>query len=182
MAKKTLNDQHERFCKEYLKDLNLTQAYARVYPDATATTARANGSKLLTNTDIQERIQELMKARNARIDLDGDKVVQRLANIAFGHLGMICVWTESGLEIKDQDELTEQELAIIAEIDMSPVSDGDGGLLGYRKKVRMKDSLKALELLSKHLGLLDGTDNGKRDKEVIQKRIQEAARRVRGKA
>ena len=178
------NERHEKFCHEYMKDLNLSQAYMRTYPDAKSESARRLGSKLLTNVDIQRRIQELMEARAKRMNISADAVIKRLADIAFGHLGMICVWTETGLDIKEREELTDGELSIIDSLDISPVGDGDGGLLGYRKKVKLRDSLKALELLSRHLGLLDGAgseDKG-RTKGAIAARLLELADRIKAKA
>lgn len=178
------NDKHEKFCHEYMKDLNLSQAYMRTYPDAKAESARRLGSKLLTNVDVQRRISELMEARAKRMNISADAVIKRLADIAFGHLGMVCVWTETGLDIKERDDLSDSELALIDSLDISPVGDGDGGLLGYRKKVKLRDSLKALELLSRHLGLLDGSgseDKG-RTKGAVAAKLLELADRIKAKA
>lgn len=179
-----LNDKHEKFCQEYLKDLNGSAAYKRVYPKAQDNTARDGASKLLAKPDIMSRISELKEKRAERQKLSGDMVVKRLADIAFAHIGLICVWDEHGnLTLKDQKDLSEGELAAIDHIQCTPVSDGDGGLLGYSKRVKMKDSLKALELLSKHLGLLDGKhgDDGGRDKESAAKRILDAVGRLRAR-
>ena len=179
-----LKDKHEKFCLEYVKDLNATAAYLRVYPKSSEESARRLGSKLLTNVDVSRRISELKEKRAERQKLSGDMVVKRLADIAFAHIGLICVWDEHGnLTLKDQKDLSEGELAAIDHIQCTPVSDGDGGLLGYSKRVKMKDSLKALELLSKHLGLLDGKhgDDGGRDKESAAKRILDAVGRLRAR-
>lgn len=46
------------FISEYIKNGgNATKAYGVAYPDASSETARRNGSKLLTHTDILEEIQ-----------------------------------------------------------------------------------------------------------------------------
>lgn len=177
-----LNDKQEKFCLEYVKDLNATQAYLRVYPKSSEESARRLGSKLLTNIDVQRRISDLKSKRAERVKLSGDMVIKRLADIAFAHIGLVATWDSEGrLTLKETKDLTEAELSAIDDIQCSPVSDGDGGLLGYKKRVKMKDSLKALELLSRHLGLLDGTSKGDGDGEAAARRILEALGRVRNR-
>lgn len=178
---KLKNPKHEAFCNEYLIDLNLKQAYMRTYPDAKAESAQANASRLITNDKVQERIKELMDKRAKRVELTQERVIQRIANIAFGNIGMVCVMTEDGLDIKDFDDLSEEELSIIQELNITPVSDGDGGKLGYNKRVKLKDSLKALEMLSKHLGILDGQGADRKNTGAIQGRLLEAVKRLGGK-
>lgn len=175
-----MNKKHEQFCLEYIKDFNGSAAYKRVYPKVNDNTARNNSSRLLANADISRRISELKDKRAKRTELSGDMVVKRLADIAFAHIGLVCTWDEEGrLTLKDAKDLTEGELAAIDHIQCTPVSDGDGGLLGYNKRVRMKDSLKALELLSKHLGLLDGNGGNDDGGESAAKRLLEALTRLK---
>jgi phage terminase small subunit len=175
-----VNQKHEKFCLEYVKDLNGTAAYKRVYPKAQDNTARDGASKLLAKPDVQRRISELKKGRADRAKLSGDMVIKRLADIAFANIGMVCTWDEEGrLTLKDVKDLTEAELSAIDDIQCAPVSDGNGGLLGYKKRVKMKDSLKALELLSRHLGLLDGNGAKSGDSDAAAKRLLEALGRVK---
>lgn len=68
-----LNEKQEAFCREYIIDLNATQAAIRA--GYSAKTARAIGCKLLTNADIQSRIAELMKERSNRAQIDADWVL-----------------------------------------------------------------------------------------------------------
>jgi phage terminase small subunit len=176
----TKAQRQEMFCMEYLKDLNGSAAYKRVYPKSSDAAARVGASKLLSNPNIMRRISELKNGRADRTKLNGDMVIKRLADIAFAHIGLVATWDEEGrLTLKETKDLTERELAAIDDIQCSPVSDGDGGLLGYKKRVKMKDSLKALELLSRHLGLLDGNGGNTGDSDAAAKRLLEAIGRVK---
>ncbi|CAH9016617.1 putative Terminase small subunit, partial [Vibrio phage 137E35-1] len=74
MANK-LNDQRERFCEEYIIDLNATAAAIRA--GYSKKTARSQGQRLLTNVDIQARIQELKAARSDRTGLSADWVMEQ---------------------------------------------------------------------------------------------------------
>lgn len=52
------NKRHIAFAEEYLANgMNGTQAYKKIYPNASEDTARANATKLLTNTSIKEYIE-----------------------------------------------------------------------------------------------------------------------------
>ena len=60
-----LTDQQERFCKEYIVDLNATQAAMRA--GYTPRSADSQGTQVLSNPKIQARIAELQAERIKRI-------------------------------------------------------------------------------------------------------------------
>ena len=74
MAK--LTDKQELFAREYLKDLNATQAAIRA--GFSAKTANRTASENLSKPDTQSRIAELKAQRNDRIGIDADYVLKRL--------------------------------------------------------------------------------------------------------
>ena len=72
MASKLTNKQGA-FCREYLIDLNATQAAIRAgYSESTAASI---GAENLTKPLIQEELQELIKGRNERVQTDYDWVL-----------------------------------------------------------------------------------------------------------
>ncbi|MDG6366698.1 terminase small subunit, partial [Glaesserella parasuis] len=67
------------FVEEYLIDLNATQAAIRSgYAEKTA---NREGSRLLSNVDIQEAIQEAQNKRAARVNVTQDDVLKGLLEI-----------------------------------------------------------------------------------------------------
>jgi phage terminase small subunit len=63
-----LSDKQELFCREYLKDFNATQAAIRAgYSEDTAS---QQGSRLLNNVKVSERLEKLSKALLEQIDDD----------------------------------------------------------------------------------------------------------------
>lgn len=67
------------FCREYLIDLNATQAAIRAgYSDKTA---NRTGSENLSKPDIAQRIINLKSARNERVGVNADYVPRRLVEI-----------------------------------------------------------------------------------------------------
>lgn len=78
MAK--LNEKQNRFCREYIIDLNATQAAIRAgYSEKTAYSI---GQRLLKKVECQELIQELMDERKKRTRLTADDVLERIDRIA----------------------------------------------------------------------------------------------------
>jgi phage terminase small subunit len=80
MRKPKLTPKQEMFCKEYLIDLNATQAAIRAgYSEKTA---KSQGQRLLTKVDIAERIQELMSKRSKKVEINGEWVLSKLKQVA----------------------------------------------------------------------------------------------------
>lgn len=73
------NKKHERFCQEYLVDLNGTQAAIRAgYKESNAA---SQASTLLTNPNILTRVGELRKEQRERLALNSDFVVLELIDV-----------------------------------------------------------------------------------------------------
>lgn len=71
-----LNDKQKMFCKEYLIDLNGSQAAIRAgYSEKTA---NPQAARLLANVNIQSYIEELKSKRNARVGITADEVLENL--------------------------------------------------------------------------------------------------------
>lgn len=71
-----LTAKQQAFVREYLVDLNATQAAIRAgYSERTA---RSVGSENLTKPDIQAAIQTAMQERAERVQVDADYVIRRL--------------------------------------------------------------------------------------------------------
>lgn len=71
-----LTAKQNMFCKEYLVDLNATQAAIRA--GYSTRTAKAIGQENLTKPVIQERIQKLIQKREQRTEITADYVLQTI--------------------------------------------------------------------------------------------------------
>lgn len=74
-----LTDKQEMFCREYLIDLNATQAAIRA--GYSVKTANRIAAQNLSKLDIQNRIAELKAKRNEGMKIDADYVLFRLVVI-----------------------------------------------------------------------------------------------------
>ena len=78
-----LSPLREAFCIAYAQCGNATQAYKQAgYKVKTDSTARVNGSKLLTNADIQARLQEIHEKIESEKIMGPKEMQERLTAIA----------------------------------------------------------------------------------------------------
>ena len=144
MAKLTAKQQ--RFCDEYLIDLNATQAAIRAgYKRSDYTDTNAN--KLLENTRIAETIEKAMAERSKRTGINLDRVIQELARIAFVNASDVIDPEDASV----RPDATEDDLACIQSVKVKTM-DGEKGS-SIEREVKLNDKMKALELLGKHLGM-----------------------------
>jgi len=163
MAKLTAKQQ--RFCDEYLIDLNATQAAIRA--GYSKKTAEQLAYQLLQKTSVQNHIAELQKKREERTEITQDSVLRELALIAFA-------------KASDYAKVVEKDAMVEVEGNMIPVLDEDGNPVKYRTvepiltddltedqkkaiavikkgrdgfEIKPYSKIQALELLGKHLGM-----------------------------
>lgn len=123
------NKKHEKFCTEYIKDMNATQAAIRTgYSNRTANRI---ASQLLSKLDIKSRVKELRDAYLDENIMSAKQVEYELTRIALG------LSTEKTVVIEGQ-------------------GDGWSTARIMDKPPDEKSRLKALELMAKRHRILSG--------------------------
>lgn len=123
------NKRHEKFCHEYIKDMNATQAAIRTgYSEKTA---KMQGSRLMTNDDIKARVSELREAYFNENIMTAQQVEYELTRIALG--------------------LSNEKHVVI-----EGTGDGYSEARIIDKPPDEKSRLKALELMAKRHRILSG--------------------------
>ena len=150
---KELKPEHDRFCREYIRDDNATRAYQRSYPNCSYETAMVNGCRLLSNAKIKERVENLRDARNKRLDISADKVLRRLE--ARASFNMTDLYTPDGSFIPLHELDPDVAIGIKSiEIDEIYVGSGDQRTaIGITRKITCLDGKASDELLGKNLNL-----------------------------
>lgn len=156
-----LTPKQKRFVAEYLVDLNATAAAKRAgYSEKTACEQAA---RLLANVKVQTAVQEAKQARQKRTEITQDMVLRETAKLAFFDIRKMFDKDGKPLDISKLDDDTA---AALVGLDVHDVADNDGNYVGFVKKYKMADKLKALELLGKHVGAFDPKPDAVEDKEV----------------
>ena len=135
----TLNEKQQRFIDEYLVDLNATQAAIRA--GYSPSTARQQGSRLLTHADIQTAVTERQEQRAERVQVSQDYVLESILEVMQRSKQASPVLDRNGDPV--MTELPTGEVA--------PAYTFNAGAV-----------LKGAELLGKHLGMFTG-ENGEDD-------------------
>lgn len=123
------NKRHEKFCHEYIKDMNATQAAIRT--GYSKNTANRIGSRLLSNVDIKARVKELRDAYFNENIMTAQQVEYELTRIALG--------------------LSNEKQVVI-----EGTGDGYSEARIIDKPPDEKSRLKALELMAKRHRILSG--------------------------
>lgn len=121
-----LTAKQQRFCDEYLIDLNATQAAIRA--GYSKKTAKDIGCENLTKPNIKAYIDARMAEKNKELIADQDEVLRYLTSVLRGE---------------------SQSTEIVVE----GVGDGCSEARTIQKEPSEKDRLKAAELLGKRYGL-----------------------------
>lgn len=138
-----LTDKQEMFCREYLIDLNATQAAIRA--GYSENTARKIGSENLTKPDVQNRIAELKLERNEQVNIDAAYVLRRLVEI--DQMDVLDILLPNG-ELKPIKDWPKTWRTTLSGMD---VTEMPGDVPGFLKKIKWPDKVKNLELLGKHV-------------------------------
>jgi len=179
MTEKKLTPKQERFVAEYLIDLNATQAAIRA--GYSAKTADKVGSQLLGKTRIAEAVSHAKKERIARIEIDADWVLKRLAQDATADLAEL--YTESGTLKPVHEWPLPWRTGLVAGIETVQERDGedaDGNpVYATVRKVKLLDRTKMVELIGRHVSV--GAFKDKLEIEATVVGLAERMRAQRGK-
>ncbi len=159
MAK--LTDKQELFAREYLKDLNATQAAIRAgYSEKTAKEA---GYENLTKPHVLELVAELKAQRVEQTGIDAAYVLRRLVEI--DQMDVLDIMTDD-MSIKPVSEWPASWRRYLSGFDLADMFEGRGEdreMVGILKKIKWPDKVKNLELLGKHVTVQAFKDNVKNE-------------------
>ena len=137
----------ERFCQEYLIDLNGTQAYLRAKPGVAEITARTEASRLLADHSIQARIALLVQERSERTQITADRTLLELARIAFANMRDFAAWGPEGVRLKKSEQLSPELTAAVESVQERQ------GKYGAAMAIKLHSKIAALEQFGSQLSL-----------------------------
>lgn len=131
------------FTREYLIDLNATQAALRA--GYKPSYARLACFTLLRRPDVAAAIADGMAARARRTEIDADRVMREYAKLAFADVRRLATWGKAGVELREHTEISEDDAAAIVELSRTGKNQG--------ARIRIHDKRAALDALARHLGV-----------------------------
>lgn len=147
-----MTPKQEQFVREYLIDLNATQAAIRA--GYSAKTAGAVGHELLKKPEIIEAIDAAKIERSTETKIDAAWVLKRLADEATADIADLYDDDGELLPVKDWPLVWRQGL--VQGIEVEELFDGYGKertQVGVVRKVRLSDRIRRIELIGKHVAV-----------------------------
>lgn len=143
-----LNDKQSKFVKEYLVDLNSTQAAIRA--GYSTRTAGSIGFELLKKPEIATEIRRELELRSIRTEITQDRVLLEIARLAFNDPRK--AFDENGA-LKPIQEWPDEVAAAVSSIKINEITDSEGNHIGETKEIKFWDKGKQIELAGRHLGM-----------------------------
>ena len=140
-----LTDKQEMFCREYLIDLNATQA--AISGGVQRKDSEPHRVRNLSKPDIQSRIAELKAQRNDLVGINATYVLNRLVEI--DQMDVLDILTSTG-ELKPVSQWPKVWRTTLSGLDVVEMS-AEGNTAALLKKIKWPDKVKNLELIGKHI-------------------------------
>jgi phage terminase small subunit len=167
MTHRKLTDRQGLFVREYLVDLNATQAAIRAgYAPGSAS---RRGWALRRHPGVAARIDAALADRAEAVGITAERVLCELARLGFANIKDYFEANEDGTASLDPARLTRGQAAAITEVqveDPGAGASGGGARRGARRvKIKLADKSRNLELIGRHLGLFARAPAGEKAKD-----------------
>lgn len=159
-----LNKKQKRFCEEYVKDFNGTQAAIRA--GYSKNSANEQSSQHLAKLHIQAYIKELADKATSKNNVTVEKIVAEFSKIAFSSIAHL---HNSWISLKDFETLTDDQKDSIESIQtrVRKMSDNDVVIDVEEVKIKLYDKQRALENLGKYMGIYEADNEQTNSQSVI---------------
>lgn len=156
-----LTEKQKKFCREFLKDFNGTQAAIRA--GYSEDSAGSQAHDLLKKPEMQEYLQGMADKLTNKDEEQISKIICELQMIAFGDIKDFTCWDSENVTLVPSDILGEKT-RIISEVSQHKTYSDTGG--SNNIKFKLHDKLKAIELLGRYYKIftdkLDLTSKGEK--------------------
>ena len=150
MTHRKISDRQKRFVREYMVDLNATQAAIRA--GYSRRSASQRGWALRRHPAVATRIEAAMADRDEAAGITAERVLSELARLSFANIQDYLQPGETGGGgWVDPATLTREQAAAVTALEMVTDSKVDNG--APRLRVRLADKSRGLELIGRYLGL-----------------------------
>ena len=144
---------------------NATQA--AIAAGYSAKTANREGSRLLSNVDIQKAISVFQSRLEEKTDLTVERLVKEFGHIAFSN---VQDYLEEGTLIADLTRMPPDKAVALAVIEITRTEFM--GTITTRTKFKLHSKIAALESLGKHLGMFEKDNRQKDPTKIIVERVR----------
>lgn len=155
----SVTDKQMEFCEEYLKTLNMSASYRKVYAAEGQPDWRVYGlaKRKLNEKGVREYINARRKEAREELVIDTTRVLSELASMAFTDILDVVDTDSNDLTLKDIEQLTPSQRKAIKKISMKKTDTRHGQNTSVT--IEMHDKQRAIDTLCKHLGIIESAKN-----------------------
>jgi len=157
-----MTELQRRFADRYFETLNGSQS--AIYAGYSEATSRQKACELLNDPEIEAYISALKAEYAEKSGISKMRVLDEYRKIAFSDVRNVLT-VDGGL--KSIDDIDDDTSGAIASIESFDEVDRSGERLGTNRKIKLHDKLRALEALSKHLGLFEKDNDQKKNQATV---------------
>ncbi len=162
-----LSVKEARFVRAFLVNgFNASQAYKSAgYQAKTVNSVSANSSRLLAKDKIQTAIKQEMWKEETKLEeeysITKDSLRREMAIIGFSSLKNLAEWGPNGVKMKDSDAISDTHAKAMKTIKYSSSESATdtGQSASQSLSIGMHDKVKALEVLMRSTGVLNGAND-----------------------
>lgn len=141
-----------RFCQEYLKDHNATQAALRA--GYSTKSAHVTGCRLLKDANISAWLQNQHTALAEQAGITADAVLREMAAVGMVRLSDVVSWDANGnISLVPSEDLSTEQAAAISEVTQTEAMNMKTGEIITTTRVRLHPKVTALTKLAEWLGI-----------------------------
>lgn len=148
--KPALTPKQERFAREYVIDLNATQAAIRA--GYSPKTAPAAASRLLTNVKVQELVATLRAKTADKLDITRERIMAEYAKLAFADMADFGEWDEHGASRLRASKDLGDKTAAVSEITVRESLGSEDEAPSRLVKFKLHPKREALDSICKMQG------------------------------
>ncbi len=158
-----LTPKQEKYVKNLVSGMSQRKAYKKAFDvkDMSDKNIDCKASKLLKNREVRARYNELIERAANRAVIKAEDILAEYKAIAFANGTDFAEVKDNTVYIKNTDSLDEDKKKAISLIETTK----------FGINVRTHDKMKALEALSKYVGLYDNKSNDKAHVPLINVKI-----------
>jgi len=154
---KKLTNKQERFCQEYMVDLNATQSAIRAgYSEKTA---QVISTENLSKPIVAERIAELKQKVSERTEICVDKLITELKNFAYSDITETLML--SAEELKELNPEVRRLISGFKRTTRTTISEDGKRTVDEVIELKFIDKLKAIDMINRHIGLYEKDNDQK---------------------
>lgn len=148
-----MDDRYRAFIQEYVMCWNVQKAAIKAGYEPKS--ARSTGYAIMNRPEVRAEIDRIIAEREESNKVRRLMIIEQLTKIATSDVKDFMTWNEDGTAFLNPD-LVDGEIIAELNVDKSTFTSMDGETSEkVKKKLKLHDKLKALELLGKHVGMWD---------------------------